>query len=395
MLNKAIFDFYFDLFERDIVPYIYSNILYSHNKRNVCRSGQLDENGLSISNKVYLVKYVPEYLTPNLIKSFKALKFFEIKGYAINLEGLTSIDEYLRKQLKSKHRTSLINRKKRLELCFNIRYKVYYNQISKEVYSNLMSALHEFLVLRFEQRNETNQRLLEWDKYYELFFTLINTQRASFFVIYENDNPIALSLCYHLHKLFFGAITSYDINYAKFGLGQIMIYKRLEWCINKNFMIYDMSMGNSKYKIKWSNLEYDFEHHIVYRSTSLHASFMARTIALRMSLRNYLKSKNIHLFYRKIKSRLKRKSKIDEKSNHAIKRVKYTIEPVEDLQFNDNLIKVDFNIMPYTFLKQSVCDFQYTTSEHISNIAVLEIEKDKSYLIKGNVNTNKVTFYEN
>jgi hypothetical protein len=395
MLNKIIIEFYFDLFERDIVPDIYSNILYSHNKSNICRSGKLNKNDLSKNNKVYLVKYVPEYLTPKLKIAFKAIKFFEIKGYAINLEGISTIEQYLKIQLKKKQRSSLINRKNRLEHCLNIRYEVYYNQISKETYSYLMSALHEFLVLRFEQRNETNQRLLEWDKYYELFFTLINNQRASFFAIYENDKPIALSLCYHLDKIFFGAISSYDINYSKFGLGQILVYKRLEWCINNNFMIYDMSMGNRNYKIKWCNMEYDFEHHIVYSSLSFRAFFYARLIALHISLKNYLKSKNIHLLYGKIKARFKRKAKIDLKLNLTINSSKYTIEPLEDLQIYDNLRKLDFNEVPYTFLKQSVCDFQYTTWEHISNIVNMEIEKDKSYVVKGNAHAHKVTFYDN
>jgi len=395
MLNKAIFDLYFDLFEKDIFPDIYSNILYSHNKNIICRSGQLVKKDLSKSNTVYLVKYIPDYLTPNLLIPFQAIRFFEIKGYAINLDGITSIEQYLKIQLKKKHRSSLINRKNRLEYCFNIRYEVYNNQISKEIYSYLMSVLREFLALRFEQRHETNQRLLEWDKYYELFFTLINNQRASFFAIYENDKPIALSLCYHLDKIFFGAITSYDINYAKFGLGQILIYKRLEWCINKNFMIYDMSMGNRNYKIKWCNMEYDFEHHIVYHPYSFQALLYARIIALRISIKNYLKSKNVHLLYKKTKARFKMKTKIDTKLNHTINRLKYTIEPIEDIQIYGNLKKLDFNEMPYKFLKQSVCDIQYTTSEHISNIEIMEIEKDKSYLVKGNVHAHKVTFYAN
>lgn len=393
MLNKIIVELYFDLFERDIVPDIYSNILYSFDKSAIRRSGKFNEKDLSKSNTVYLVKYIPEYLTPVLKLPFKAVKFFEIKGYAINLEGITNIEQYLRIQLKKKQRSSIIGRKNRLEHCLNIRYEVYNNQISKELYSYLMSVLHEFLVLRFEQRHETNHRLLQWDKYYKIFFTLINDQKASFFAIYENDRPIALSLCYHLDKIFFGAISSYDINYAKFGLGQILIYQRLEWCITENFLIYDMSMGNPNYKIKWCNMEYDFEHHVVYPSTFFLASLYAKIIVLNMSLKSYLKSTNVYFLYGRIRAGFKRKTKNDVKLNHTIKKVKQTIEPAEDLQFNKNLIKVDFRKKPYSFLKQSVCNFLYTTSEHISNITILEIEKDKSYLIRGKEHIYEVTLY--
>lgn len=392
---KVIINLYFDLFERGVLPDIYSNISYSKNKDVLCLSEQLEKDNLSKYNTVFLVKYVPEYLNPSLRIPFKSIIFFEIKGYAIDLEGTTSIEEYLTNQLKRKHRTSLVNRKNRLEHCFNIRYDVYNEQISEETYSNLMSALREFLVIRFEQRNETNERLLEWDKYYELFFTLINNQKASLFAVFEDDKPIALSLNYHLDKIFFGAISSYDINYSKFGLGQILVFKRLEWCIKENFRIFDMSMGNPNYKIKWCNTIYDFEHHIVYHPTSLQASCWARIIALRMSLKNYLKSKNVHLFYRKIKARFEEKTKIDGVLKHSIPRLKYTIEPVEDLQIYNSIKKVDHTLEPFSFLKQSVCDFIYTTSEHISNIVIVEIEKDKSYLVKGNVHTHKIIFEAN
>lgn len=395
MLNKAILDFYFDLFERDIIHDIYSNILYSHDKNIICRSGQLEKNDLSQGNTVYLVKYVPGYMIPNLKTPFKAIKLFETKGYAICIEGITSVEEYLTIQLKHKHRASIINRKNRLEHHFNIRYEVYYNQISKEIYSNLMSVLREFLVLRFEQRNETNERLLEWDKFYELFFTLINNKRASFFAIYENDKPIALSLNYHLDKIFFGAISSYDIDYAKFGLGQILVFKRLEWCIQHKMDIFDMSMGNPNYKIKWCNTIYDFEHHIVYRFSSIPESFYARLIALRMSTKNYLKSKNAHILYRRIKTKLGKKSKNGKKMNQTSESLMYRFEAVVDIQPYDNLTRIDFNTKPFAFLKRLICDFIYTTSEHISNIEIMEIEKDKSYLIKGKTHAQKVIFYNN
>jgi hypothetical protein len=395
MLKKESIDLYFGLFERGVLPDIYSNISYAYNNDSIRNLTCSKEIYSQRNGTIYVVKYIPNYLNPYLKEHFRAIRIFEIKGYAISLKGISSVEEYLAVQMKRKLRASIVGRKKRLELCFNIRYEVFFDKISKDKYSILMTALHSFLVRRFKQRNEINERLLEWDKFYNLFFTLINTGKASLFVIYEGSNPIALSLNYHLDKIFFGAISSYDIDYAKFGLGQILIYKRLEWCINKNFKIFDMSMGNPEYKIKWCNNIYDFEHHIVYSPTSFFAFLFAGIIALGISIKNYLKSKNVHLLYRKIKVKFKRKAKVDIKLNHTTNRLEYTIEPLKDILIYDNLKKVDFNESSYTFLKQSVYDVQYVTSEHFSNIVIMEIEKDKSYLVKGNVHVHKVTFCSN
>src|SRR5690606_41905928 len=63
------------------------------------------------------------------------------------------------------------------------------------------------------------------------YTTLFRSKRASFFVIYDGDHPIEISLNYHLNDVLFSSISSFDIDYAKFGLGHIEIHKQLEWCL--------------------------------------------------------------------------------------------------------------------------------------------------------------------
>lgn len=388
MFNKEKIDLYFGLFEKGIFHEIYSDISYSYTDDSIDGLTQIETKN-SKNRNVYIVKYVPEYLNANLKKQFRAIRFFEIRGYAISLNKVSSIEEYLTKQTKRKFRTSVIRRKNRLESCFNIRYEVHQNQISRKEYSFLMAALHNLLVRRFNQRKETNKRLLEWDKFYELFFAKINSGKASLFVIYESNRPIAVSLNYHLDRIFFGAISSYDIDYAKFGLGQVLVYKRLEWCIQNGFKIFDLSMGNPEYKMKWCNKEYNFENHIVYSPLSLSSTFYAKTIAQGMSIKNYLKSKNGHIFYRKIRKTLmgfvRRTNK--EPATH---KVKYKLQAVNSEKHYENLAKVDFNEESFSFLKPYVCEFLYATDEHISKTEVFEVDKGKAYLIKGGDSTKSV-----
>lgn len=87
------------------------------------------------------------------------------------------------------------------------------------------------------------------------------------------------------------SIPSYDIDYAKFGLGNISVQKLLEWCIANDYKMLDMGFGAFDYKIKWCNDVYDFEHHIFHRKSSLVSSTLVFLITLKTKLINYLLEK--------------------------------------------------------------------------------------------------------
>ena len=46
----------------------------------------------------------------------------------------------------------------------------------------------------------------------------------------------------------------------------------------------------------------------------------------------------------------------------------------------------------YLFLRRAIYDFLYTNLEHISKIEVYEMERDKSYFIKGEKNLQKIIY---
>ena len=107
-----------------------------------------------------------------------------------------------------------------------------------------MNRLEKMLIKRFEQRNDVSQTLTQWDRYKEMYFSLINEKRASLFVIYHENTPIVISLNHHFQGRLFSAISSYDIDFGKFSLGSVEIYKKLDWCIANQHQSYEMGMGD-------------------------------------------------------------------------------------------------------------------------------------------------------
>src|SRR5690606_9401311 len=124
------------------------------------------------------------------------------------------------------------------------------------------------LTKRFEQRNDTNHILINWERYKNILFPLINEKKASIFVIYNNESPIQISINFHYGKTFFAHIPAYDVDYAPYGLGNTAVYKQLEWCIENNYEYLDMGNGYLEYKKRWCNYQYDLETHIFYKKTS-------------------------------------------------------------------------------------------------------------------------------
>jgi len=394
MLYRKIVDLYFDLFEKGSLSELYTGATYSKSMDSVGQYGRALENRLSSPHTVYLVKYVPKYLNFNLKKRFLDLKSYEEKGYAIDLEQIPNIDAYIKTYVKPRFRGTIRSNLRRLESCFKIDYHIFHGKIAEHEYDLLMDALHGFITRRFLQRNETNQRIGEWDRFHSLFNLLIKEKKASMFVIYSEKKPIAISLNYHFDKIFFNAIPSYDIDYGKFGLGHIMIYRQLEWCIQNELSIFDMSMGTPEYKMKWCNMAYDFEHHIVYNSASLSAYLHAQLFFRWTSLKKYLKSKNIHVLYKRLKAGLSRKSRSDKNTDVTQERFAHWFESVDDLSNHGNLTRMDLDQQYNSFLKMYVHEFLYKTKEHISNVGIYEIERERLYLIKGEKHAQKLVLRE-
>lgn len=388
MSSKVFYktNFYFDFYERKELPNIYSSISYKGNSFSIRTN---PANNLQLEDLETLVlEYFPSYLNFSIHEQykFKQQNIFKVKGYCIAIQESENVETYLGRNFKPNFRTSIRRRLSGLERCFDIRYKMIYGSVLRDEYDFIMNELETMLIRRFAQRNDENMALRRWKDYYNNTYKLINQKKASLYVIYDDVKPIQISLCYHYNSILFLSIPSYNIDYSKFGLGNISVLKLLEWCIANNYKTLDMGFGAFDYKVKWCNDSYNFEHHVFYTKSSIRSRLLLFSISLKTKVINYLISKKLNIYYRKFKSAILPRKKLELP--------KFKIENVNNkLELLSNCTSIDaLNDNEYMFLRWPLNDFAYTQLEHVSQIRVYELVSKKIYFFQSAKQISRVTF---
>ncbi|MEL0456416.1 GNAT family N-acetyltransferase [Flavobacteriaceae bacterium SZ-1-7] len=338
-----------------------------------------------------LIKLFPLYLVPEFIENsdwnVKKVPQSKIIGYAIDLKKEKTIDEFLNKEYSKSFRANIRRFKNRFEDCFDVSYKMFFGSIGKEDYAFYMDGLHKMLTTRFNQRNESNAILENWAFYLEETFKLINQGNASIFVMYDNTIPVQISINHHFNNILFVSIPSFDIDYSKFALGNISIYKLLEWAIENDYDILDMAYGTLEYKRRWSNLIYDFEHHIIYNKTKLTHRISGFIAEKKLEVKNVLKHHNVDDFVKRLKALKNRKNNLAEDA-------KYTI--VEDSKLKiDSLSEVDIYSPSNNVIKKIVFEFLYANKAHINQVITFKTALENEYVISFNGINHQVIVTQN
>lgn len=371
-----------DIFETvDGIPKICESLFFKENKEVYFRSINSESIDTEVKehHKIYSIKFIPGYLFTDYYNgtnnNLYVKRYPQEKGFAINLRGISNVDDYLKKQMKSSGKP--VKRSvNRLETCFDVRYTMYHGDIVKEHYDELMETLFQMIIARFKQRNETSASLKIWEERCEKAYPMILEKRASLFVIYNSQEPISISLNYNFNKIHFSYISSYNIDYSKFGMGHIDIYKQLEWCIANKYSIFEMGWGTLDYKSRWSNYIYNFEHHLVVSKKSLPGLLLLPIIGLKIRLKSYLIAKNMHVCLKKIKDKLKSKQEIGAEAS-------YSVEAMDSIMDIENTTIIDYKSKEFISLRKLVYDFLYANSLHERNIKVYKFLYRDSYIING------------
>jgi hypothetical protein len=195
------------------------------------------------------------------------------------------------------------------------------------------------------------------------------------YVIYNEDLPIDVSLNFHYNNLMFSYLSSYDLDYAKFSLGNIGIYKQVEWCIDNKIVLYDIGYGDYEYKRRWVNFVYDFETYYISNKNSLFLRFFSSLHHAKAKLIHYLILKRVNYWFHDTVDRIK---SIDKKYVP----LEYDEFDSEELQYDNRII--DINTEDSFFLRKPVYDHAYSHQEHINDLMVYKsLDTSNSYVIKG------------
>ncbi|WP_170126275.1 GNAT family N-acetyltransferase [Arenibacter echinorum] len=375
-------NFFFEFFEKNSILPFYEEV---NNRTN----GQISVNKsiekiVGSKSGVFVVNFIPPYLDAKINIQNTSYRAFQVKprtGFIMDLSPFPNADEYLKSHLGSKNRRNILSRLKRLESCFDITYKCYFGEIDESEYEFLFQEFELMIGSRFEQRGDEHVGFQRWDDYKESVYDLIRNKRASLFVIYDQKKPIVINLNYHYQNILDIAIPSYDIDYSKFGLGQIVLVKQLEWCFQNDIKMVDMRWGDLPYKRLWCNKIEEYKCDVVYNKNNPTNLILAFTIAKYLNIKKSMgKSKLQQLrlkFLRKNRTKNETVDKVDVVA--AIR-----IEDMAELPSNDQIRALDLSKNEYQFLRNPVYNYQYTHSAHSSDIDVYSLDNEEmSYIIAG------------
>ncbi|MFD2098250.1 GNAT family N-acetyltransferase [Flagellimonas iocasae] len=239
-----------------------------------------------------MIPNIPSYLdatiNPNLV-NVKHKEVRQYEGFLCNLGGCQTAMDYMSTKFSKKAIKNIKAKKRQLETQHNITYKNHYGEIAKDHYDFLFDKFFDLLKKRFDEKRMQNRYLLGWKKYHELAYPMILKKEASLFVIYNNDEPIAMALDFYWEDICFGYIQVFDFEYQKYYMGDVFMMERLEWLLAHSFKVFDFLMGETYYKVKWSNTRYLYHHYLFYKPNSLKAKLKMNLSKTTLQLKQYLR----------------------------------------------------------------------------------------------------------
>ncbi|MEB8347223.1 GNAT family N-acetyltransferase [Flavobacteriaceae bacterium KMM 6898] len=374
-------------FVKSWLPLLYVNIGKTHTKGISYTLNEQEQ--LDLKNKVLLIYDVPSFFDlelPTLNKNSQLHKIQQYPGFLIQLDNFNDLSHYMVSNFSKSSRYKLNKYKKRLEDSFDISYKMFLGDISKEEYDFVFEHFKILLEKRFLDKGITNNNLdpKEWDFYYEVAFPMILEKKASLFVIYEGNSPIGVTLSYFSENILFDAITVFDIDYEKFHLGSVTTMKLVEWSLKNNIRTFDFSKGYFDYKKRWANKEYRFEYHVYHDSNSISAKLIAWSVFGFFTLKQKLRDKKIIEKLQKLRYHLKSK-KVESTPN-----LTYEFSDLKQDTEELDLVEIDFKTPPHTFLTALVFDFLYLNNEELKHIRVQQVKNNKSLFIIRGKSTNRI-----
>lgn len=338
---------------------------------------------LNLKN-LLIIRDFPGYLNSSIspIHKFKNANMYE--GFYISLQNYKNIDAYLLEQFSSKRRSKHKALKKRLELCFNIRYEIYYGEIEEEEYHFLFDQLQLMIKKRFAAKKMKHAALDKLESFRNTMYLKILEKTATLSVIYHNKKPLSIALNLIEQDIYIGYVMTFDTDYSKFYPGFINIERQLKWCFENNFRVFDLMKGDLSYKKIYADSSRPYQCHILYSPKQILSHTIASFAALKLSVYYkifyLLKAWGLQPFYRKIKTY---RYSLSQKNTHSGTKPNIRVINLPSIPSNTKLVEIDIEDEAHAHARKFVYDFLYATSENIKAVKICEIPDQSAYLAVG------------
>ena len=381
--NFLIYDFYNRSIIKRLTPPFFTAVTNSTTGLPIHFEPQPD--GPNPQNGLHYVTYISPFANAVENKNLRYKSLYQFVGFMAHLKPYTSLETYMGIQFGAKSRSKIRAYGKRLDTCFQTSYTLYHGSIEKSDYTLIMNALEYMIKRRFDQRGDEHQAEKDWAHYKNTTYQYILENKASLFVIYDNRKPIDICLNYHFDKIMINYIRAFDIDYAKFRLGYIDIFKQLEWCFENNYEIFDLGAGVFSYKKQWCNVTYHFRNDIVFNKSSFLNTCLGYFIFGLLKLKLVLSNKNIL----KDKANASRDVSNTNTTNtiSESEQLIFKQTEVKTMTITEAFTKIDIEQDAYAFLRQPIYEYLYLNFENKNNLTIYKVnEKQNSYYIHGKKN---------
>ncbi len=140
-------NFVTELFAKRTLPYIYSDIHNIESEQKIFEN-QIEQSDI---NSLLIVEDVPRYLNIERREKPKYIRSFLVKqhrGFRIDFKDVKSLPDYLNQRFGKSSRYKLRREQRKLEHCFDVSYKMYYGEMSKEDYDFIFDEFYALLEVR-------------------------------------------------------------------------------------------------------------------------------------------------------------------------------------------------------------------------------------------------------
>ncbi|SFD06978.1 GNAT family N-acetyltransferase [Algibacter pectinivorans] len=296
--NLSKLNLFLELFQKGQIPNCYLDI--KNRGENILKNNIKDYKKNSLVHSHSLCPNYLEYVVNE--EEYKLSKVTQANiGYAIDISKINNLQDYMERHMSRSFRKTIRQSVRRLEDGFKITYRMLGHDILESEYISLLDQLRAMLDKRFEQKNEKDEKLSQWLQIKNNFYESLKNKQANIFVIYNADTPINISLNYLSNNMIFCWISCYNINYAKFSLGHVDLCKHIEWCFENSYKLLELGYGDHDYKKKWSNIIYNFEHHVLSKKKSFKAIILGKIEYCKVYIKEFLKHKGVVVFFKSLK----------------------------------------------------------------------------------------------
>jgi CelD/BcsL family acetyltransferase involved in cellulose biosynthesis len=203
---------------------------------------------------IYLYDVPRTSIIPNLLaRASKTIPLtFELeKGVTCPYISVPNSIDILLKELSSKFRKNLRRCMRNLEKDYHrVELKTYDEFSSVEEAMRIFFDLHQKRWKLEHMPGVFNTQVRDF--YIDVARLFADNGWLALYFLTANDEPIAAQYCFEFEQRMYYALSGFNPDYSRYSVGNLILMKVIEKCIERKIEEYDLLKGDEQYKFDWT-----------------------------------------------------------------------------------------------------------------------------------------------